>query len=148
MFRSGQFYWLGGISWEWRDISSAWRPSSTPGWKANDILLVPNAIATLTMMIEFAARLAQSGAVSTQIQLEVVLGRTSGRTLISDEWFLRENRTANVEQVTIKLETTQTDLIARSSAIALDIAARIFRMFRWSPTREVLEGIQQNVNRR
>jgi hypothetical protein len=147
MFRSGQFYWVGGIPWEWRDRSKYWPPSSTPGWKPNDILLVPAAIAALTMMVEFSARLAQSGAISNAIQLQVVLGRTAGRSLISDEWFLREARTADVEQVPVVLETAQTELLARSDEIALDLAAKIFRMFRWSPPREVLVGIQQNVKR-
>jgi hypothetical protein len=147
MFTSGQFYWLGGIPWEWRDRSTYWPPSSTPGWKPNEILLVPAAIVALTMMVEFATRLAQAGAIGEQMQLQAVLGRTTKRSLISDEWFMREGRTADVDHVSVVVDVAQKDLLARSDEIALDLGSRIFRMFRWAPSREVLVGIQQNVRR-
>jgi hypothetical protein len=97
------------------------------------------------MMVEFAARLAQTGTIGQQIQLQAVLGRTAKRSLISDEWFLREGRTADVDQVPAFVDGAHTELLTRSHEIALDLAFKIFRMFRWSPAREVLLGVQQRV---
>lgn len=148
LFRSGQFYWLGGIPWDWRDLSGWWPAKDTSGWKPNDILLVPSAIQTLTAMVEVAARLAETGATGNNIRLCVVLGRATGRSLISDEWMLRDGRTADVDEVPVSFVATRRDLLAKSRETALDVAARIFRMFRWSPTHELLAGIQDNVRPR
>lgn len=145
-YQSGQFFYLGGLRYDWADQVTAWRKPRVP--KDVLVLSVADAVYSISEYFEFAARLSSTDMGDDGIELQLKLRGLDGRQLwISDPAradFLTP-RVAHIEEWQRTSEIARPELIARSRELALDASVELFRRFGWEPSREVLKRIQSEL---
>jgi len=149
LYQSGQFVHIGGMWEDWRDQSSLWPPDRT--WKAGNRLGVIDTTFRFIEIFEFAARLCQTEAGDERVRISVTLSGLKGRTLVLDSPyripFLEEYK-AGIAELPYEVELSRADLIAAPREHALEPTARLFARFGWNAGRDMLKGLQAELDRR
>jgi hypothetical protein len=148
LYRSGQFYHLGGIWDDWRDESKFW--PSTTGWQRGSRLGIGDVLFRFAEIFEFAARLATSRAGDDSMHVEVRLSGLADRVLSVDS----PNRLPSPVQHRITInefpferDVARTELVADPRALALEGAVELFLRFDWHPPVQNLKIWQSELGR-
>lgn len=145
-YRSGQFVWIGGIPFEWRDRSNWWPP--TKGWAANQWLGVGDVIATFTEVAEFASKLSRHLVSSPSLTVNITLRKAAGRILLVDSVnrvpLMRAYR-ASADDIPIERRLSEADLVGDVRRHAAEMAKELFEFFSWRPQDGLLEDLQREI---
>ena len=149
LYQSGQFVQVGGMWEDWRDQSGLWPPERT--WKAGSGLGVLDATFRFIEIFEFAARLCQTEAGDERVRILVTLSSLKERTLFLESPnripLLGEYK-AGINELPYEVELSRADLIAAPREHALEPTARLFERFGWNAGRDMLKGLQAELDRR
>lgn len=148
LFRSGQFVY---------NFALAEQFIGTEVWRTSPIHFVPSAgkkyinidrtIITVSLIFEFAARMAYYQilvpAADIEIELHDVDGRElsymqSGRSLDRPYWCKTEN-------VTIRRTVSTDELSSQARELALDASLDLFAAFGWKPSKDLLREDQDRI---
>ena len=142
--RSGQFVFLGGLGWDWRDASGLWPAYSK--WTPNEGLPVVSSLLAITEYCEFAARLAARTPVLERIVLSISFAPLEGRKLFFDD----PNRDPTIFQKPFSGdawewlgELTLADLAGKVPELATQIANDLFSRMSWEIPGETARAIQE-----
>lgn len=145
-YQSGQFLHLDGIKEDWMEQRiRLGRASEFPDAK---LLAVVSAVFTFTEIFELTTRLSTSPAGDETMSIDIGIHGLSGRQL----WIGSQNRmpfsqkyTASIPQFRFQREYSKGELSGSAWSLALEPATELFRRFNWDPSRDILEGMQEEL---
>ncbi len=139
---SGQFVHFFTIAGEWRDHSTCWPAEAD--WKPGRSLYYVQTVYSFVEIFEFAARLALSPAGAPSRHIEIHLKGLEGRRLVSEDIMGPMNGiyTTKMDEWHHPWEGSQTELIARPRALAVDAARELFARIGLDLGLETLTRIQ------
>ena len=148
MYRSGQFVFISGIPYEWRDRSHVW--PAHQGWEPNQLLGFNEVIGRLTEVTDFAARLSQTKAGDESMTISIRLGKMKGRVLFTDSFNrtpLRGGYQASVESISAESTISRAELVAAPRPLALKLANDVFSFFGWQTAPQIAADVQAEILR-
>jgi len=146
-FQSGQFLFVGGLSEEWRDVSSQW--PAPAGWQPGGYVHIPAALYRITEIVEFASRLSTSEAGAEVMSIQISLRRVENMALDFGQTgrILTRDYKTGVDEIPVSLIVQRGPLVAESRAIARDLTAQLLQRFGYDPAPQILEEMQQQLGR-
>lgn len=142
-YRSGQFFYSGGIWQDWRDQSDLW--PAEKDWKPGTVLGVADTVFHFSEIFEFAARLALTDAGDDFVHIEVKLTGLKNRSLRNDDplrmGFVHHYKTS-IDEFPSIIDVSRTELIADPNSLALRHVQELFARFGWEPSLEHLKVFQ------
>jgi hypothetical protein len=147
-YQSGQFVFLGGMPYDWRDSSSLWPVPA--GWTSGRYLDVVDTVWTITEFFEFASRLCTAIGNVDRVAVSVTVSNVKDRILSTDHPSRRMVHTyrTGLATLTSTASVPLGTLAGGASELAIDAALEIFRRFGWDPERELLRDLQSELGRR
>jgi len=129
-YQSGQFVHFLSMREDWLAEETV---MSLPPIPPGETLWISVAVWSFTEIYEFASRLASKGLLGDTCKLSATLHGTKGRTLAfpQEERLLYDSYTCRIDSVPHDVSITATELMARSSELALEHAAWTFQRFDW-----------------
>jgi len=139
-YQSGQFAHFLSMREDW---FAEEKVMSLPPIPPGQVLWISIAVWHFTEVYEFASRLASKGLLGDTCKLSVVLHGTKGRTLTypQEARLLYETYTCSTDPVPHEITIPTTDLMTRSSELALEAAVWTFQRFNWH--RITTKGLKQ-----
>ncbi|MEX0874589.1 MAG: hypothetical protein WD646_00280 [Actinomycetota bacterium] len=145
-YKSGQFIDRLALRNDWMDQAAL---DPTPAnWQPGVELGVGGTVFSLTEFCEFASRLAITDAGGEAMRFEVQLRGLRGRRLKADDprraGFMQRYE-ASIDAFPFSKDLTRDELASNSRELALEIAGELFQYFGWQPSRDLLQGIQDEL---
>jgi hypothetical protein len=147
-YQSGQFYYLFGMAFDWRDKSEWWPPKDD--WEPMKYVGIGATLFQFTEVLEFASRLSLSDAGDERIHIEILIDNLENRILYVDDpnrWQVLPIPITKMKNYSRSLELDREELIANSRDIALNEAMEFFERFGWTASSEVLREWQKRIGR-
>jgi hypothetical protein len=146
-YQSGQFVHYFGLREDWFDESIT--SSRTSLWGDGQILLFVSTIYEITEILEFAARLALTGAGDDPMRIEIEIVGLKGRRLRPDDIniMLSNDYRADVDKFDYQLEVARGELVSQPRELALRAAQQLFGYFGLDLNLDVLRTHQDGLRR-
>lgn len=147
-YQSGQFAFLGSISDDWLDQSFWGKPPK--GWEIGNSLSVLDVIFRFTEIFEFAARLAMTEAGGDSMNIFISLHGLKNRQLRLDSPMRAGStyqRVCHIESFPQTISVSKQELVAEAQLLALNASKELFERFNWTPSVDVLRGMQEELKR-
>jgi hypothetical protein len=148
LYQSGQFIFWGSIRDDWLD-QSFWGPPPQ-GWEVGASISVIDVVFRFTEIFEFAARLSMTEAGGELMNIDVTLFGLKNRRLRIDSPSragFDYPRICHVESFPQQFSVSRQELVAEPKVLALKASKELFERFDWSPSIELLRGIQDELGR-
>ncbi len=144
---SGLFVHNFAMTGDWRDQSQFW--PADPGWLPKKFLYYLDAIYSFVEIFEFGARLAQSRAGGSSMQVEIAIKNLRGREIVSEGNHFRpfDNFTFETDEWRIRRELPQTELIANPRGLAAQATQDFFARSSLEVSLETLGYLQEKLGR-
>ena len=146
-YQSGQFVCYSDIQEDWLDNPHSLLPEEASQGGCRVSWSIEDVIARYTMIFEFAARLAFTGAGDAGMHLEVAVKNLKGYylTVNSESPGVSLFKPADIVELPYKVDLPKTELVAQTRDLALKPAIELFSRFRWNPGIEMLRDIQAEL---
>jgi hypothetical protein len=142
-YQSGQFIYLGGVAYEWRERSELWPRGGEP--TSGRPLSVTDVIYRFTEAFELASRMSLTEAGADEMRIEIGLNNISGvhLELPSSRAGFMEPTTSGIRDFPYAIDLPRDLLVGDPKYQARRGLSQFFQRFRWDPDDEVLESMQQ-----
>ncbi len=140
MYQSGQFAHLVGVYEDW------WKYEEVKLKYGGPVLSTLSTLYTVTVIYEFASRLARKNLFENRFNLSIQLNGMKNRTLQTLDFrrILFRTYTCDLKEITDARELSAEEIITKPYDLALNHTIQIFARFNWmDPPKEILKQDQK-----